>query len=229
VARFLSLMNSRVPRAVEDVKLVADVGFEVAVEKMKELSKDTDRLRNHYEEYCKDNPSRKVSLEEYAAFLSNPTKDGLIKISMKDKNALQMSFDSVEEIYGLFMQMDWSVCITKNNFFITSDAPLAVLFRTEKGYVIGSGFAMQNASVSFPLSSKVCLIGRYRALKKRVYVNGDYVDSINNRTIYMSERFVISTYKSNKIYKAVKNCLNYQKPRLDTEILKSRFRDQLVL
>jgi len=228
VARFLSLMHSRVPRAVEQVKQVADVGFEVAIEKMKELAKDTNRLKKHYEGYCKDSSNRKISLKEYASFLSNPTKDGLLRFKMKDKHALKMSFDTVEVISSLFMQMNWSLCITKKSFFITSDAPLTVLSKIGKGFIIGSGFAMQNASISFPLSPKVCLVGKYMPLKNKVYVEGDYVDSINKRTIYMAERFVISTYRSNKICKAVKNCPNYQKPRLDEEILKNNFRKKLI-
>lgn len=230
IAMFLSFMYSRAPRSIESAKEINQAGLDYVIEEMQKLSMEPAKLKKHYEEFCKvDAKNAAMSYDEFADFMSNPRKN--FKLGINEKHAIGDSFSIAEDVFYWLMQMHWCICgIKGKHFFITSDAPLNVFVQTDKDKAIfGGGFALPNVEIAFPLSSKLCLFLDKRSTEKYKHVYSDFVSEINNRTVHMAERFVISPYCSNKIYRMiVTHPHNYGKPKIDSELFKERFRQHGV-
>ena len=159
-ALFLAFAYTRVPRTVEVVKEIVNVGVEKVIETMKIDAENQEGLRKQYEGFLKSHHGKDihVSFEEFSELMADPTKYCSFKIN--EKHAVGRSLELVGGVHKLLMNMHWGIRYIKgDHFFITSDAPLNVFVPTDDDRAIfGGGLAQPAVQVAFPLSPKVCLL-----------------------------------------------------------------------
>ncbi len=229
IAMFLAFSHCRVPRAVQIVKEITLAMTDHIFDEWKELSKNPIKLKQHYHAYCQYKGDRfNMTLEEFAEMMADPLKHATVEAN--EKHALGESFMLAQMIHEQLMDMNWRLCsVKREHFFVTCDAPVNILVPVAKNKVIfGSGFALPRAEVSFPISPRLCLRATRKPMTRFEYVNGDFVDEINKRSIFMAERFVVSPFKSNRIGKMVaEHSKSYSQPKVNREIFKERFKKSL--
>lgn len=231
VAMFLSFMHARSTRAIEAAKEIENAGIDYSIDKLKAVSKNTDKFKELYNRFCVSDEGKdwKITFEEFSQLMSDPLKYATVQVN--EKYAIGDSLLTSETVYYVLMGMYWGIAhIGGDHFFITNDAPLNIFVQTDKDRAIfGGGISSPKAEISFPLSPKLCLRIMHKPIKRYYRAYADFVNEINKRTIYSAEQYVISPFRSNRIHKIVKEfAASYGKPKIDAELIKQKFKDDGV-
>lgn len=228
IAIFLSFMYTRAPRTIELTKEMGAVGINYRLDKLKDVANDAGKFKKLYEDFCasKEGKGCKISFKECSHLMSDPLK--YVKVQINEKHAIGDSLRMSEAIYRVLMSMHWGIgYIDDEHFFVTNDTPVNIFVPTnDKKAILGSGFGSPKAEINFPLSPKLCLRIRHTPINRYHRVYAGFVDEINRRSVYTAERYIISSFKSNRIYKIVKEAAStYGKPKIDAEKIRQRLED----
>lgn len=223
-AVFLAYAHTRVPRSVESVKEIMNVGLDMVVEKMKKISDSTDMLKEKYNEYCnRDDKSHNMTFEQFCDRYKDPSKD-CIFVPNKEK-ALFQSLEVTNDVLQELIKMNWSLYVVEqDHFFITNDSPLIIYTQVNnKEAIFGGGIGLDNVEIAFPLTPKLCLFICRKKMPPIKNVNYYTIKEINKRIVTQANRFIYSPYKSNRIIRLLKECpAKYGQPKLDHQVIKER-------
>jgi hypothetical protein len=222
IALFLSIMHCRIPRTVQIIREFHEALLDKASEHIAKTKTNKEIEDDYKRFFAKDNV---ISFEEFVDWNRNPKKH--FSYIINEKHMLDFSFKHIDTFYAHLKSMNWCICSIKgNNFFITCDAPLNVFsLNSLRQSYFGTGFGLQNVEVVFPLTPKLCIRMRHTPLPLFEKIESAYVNAINQRSIYMAEQYIFSTYKSNRILKFIKNYANtYKAPKVNKEEIKKKIR-----
>ena len=127
IAMFLAFTHCRSPRSIEAIKEIGEAQVNYLLDKLKERAKDPIEAKQMYERFAKSSNSSDapISFEDFTKMVSN------IQVEVNEKHSIGDSLLSAEKVHLRLMQMNWCICIAKkDNFFVTSDAPLIVFLPT---------------------------------------------------------------------------------------------------
>jgi hypothetical protein len=130
--------------------------------------------------------------EELIESLSNAQEK--FDIVVDRQYALLESLKACLVITKILYQMNWCLCrAPKNTFFLTSDSPLCVLAKTERGGLLfGSGFDRNNVQITFPISPHAAILIDRRHSQRRMAVGEAFVREANRNMALYAQRYVIS-------------------------------------
>lgn len=112
-----------------------------------------------------------------------------VRLEMRPNEAAWLSLHVPEAAFRAFRAMRWRlVGAPEGSEFITSDAPVNVLVLDEPNLGLDEALISPHAEVTFPLSPRMCLLGR------RAWPRGGPcspgVREVNDRQVHSAERFV---------------------------------------
>lgn len=231
VSMFLSFIHTRSSRTIEAVKEINNAGIDYTIDKLEEVSKNTDKFKKLYDGFCASDEGKdcKITFEEFRQLMTGQRENYIVQVN--EKHAIGDSLLMSEAVYHNLMSMHWSIqYINGDHFFVTSDSPLNLFVQTNNGKAIfGGGIGLPNVEIAFPLSPKLCLWMMWKPLQIYCRASASFITEINRRTIHAAERYVVSTFKSNNIHKIVKEfAVSYDKPKIDATLVKQRFKDNGV-
>src|SRR5206468_3130145 len=150
-------------------------------------------------------------------------------IDANEKPAMLEMLRSTMAVAHELVKFGWTLCrAARGSTFITSDAPLTAFSRRGDKALIGAGFGLPNAEVTFPISPEVCLLLRHGVRDGRMTVGKRFVGEINKRTAFHAHRIVIARYASQAIAGLVRRAsITLNRPRIDKQYMVDRFRREL--
>lgn len=231
VDTFLAFQACRIPSNVKIIQEVYMAGVDHIWDKMNETSKDPDKSKQEYESFRKSNkPGSDMSYESFCTTLAMPKER--FRINIDEKQSLMNSLFMSETIYKQLQKMTLCVHEIKNsNFFVTSDNPVNIFVPFPNNQAIfGGGIGLSNVEVSFPLTPTICLRLGYKNHGRYKVADFRFIEEVNKRLIANANKYIISPYKSNRILKLLKELKSfYNKPVIDTEVMKNRFKGKDVI
>ncbi|MFH1259731.1 MAG: DUF4238 domain-containing protein [Elusimicrobiota bacterium] len=223
---FMAFQETRATRSIDSVKEIMNTGLDVVLEKIRSTAGNPETMQKEYyryTNYCqgKGKPHN-MSFAEFCAMCKDPRKDCTIEPNAKI--ALGHSLEITKHIAGEMEKLNWTLYIAKDNrFFITNDSPINIFLQVNDKKAIFAGIGRKNVEVSFPLSSKICIFMCRKKMPSIQYVGCQEVEEINRRTVARANRFIYSTYRSNRIKKLIQKCpVLYGQKKLDYEIIKKQ-------
>jgi hypothetical protein len=191
---FASLMVTRIPTFRNSVgKLVREITRLVT----KMMAADEKRWEALLKGYERDSGERiDVPIDELREFALS---DDRYVIEIHPNEFVRLMAHGSRSIYGLFTRMRWSFLKSDNaSPFITSDTPVIP-------YVPGAspnmpiGFGMKRVEVSFPISRRLCMLGKYHGSEGFLSVDTKTVGDINSRTLSGAKRFLFTSFESRRL------------------------------
>jgi hypothetical protein len=137
------------------------------------------------------------------------------QMGFEGKRAMLDSIAMTDAYTVAFRRMEWGlVRAHEGAYFVTGDAPVCVFVPVGDNQVIFQyGVGLPDAQVSFPLSPTVLMLGFYRQPDLRTTF-GD----LNRRTARVSDRWVVSPYRSDYAASLVKEAAeSIGVPKIDAE------------
>jgi uncharacterized protein DUF4238 len=225
IAEFLALMHTRSPRTMQGITEASQV---VGIQVARFLADRPEMVREFLEQERLTGRPNIPSVEEMVENLRNVEERFEIKVNRK--RSLVDSFKLSESVAAELFKMNWCLCRAPTGaFFVTSDTPLCVFARTGADRaLLGAGFGLPNAEVTFPISPTVCLLLDRRHKKGRMAVGKQFVREANNRMAMIAERLVISAYRSDTVAALVaKHSFTRQLPKIDQSKFGNIFQQRL--
>lgn len=110
---------------------------------------------------------------------------------------MQQLFEMIDILLPLLGERKWSLLIAEDGAgdFVTSDRPVSLSWTITPllpGIFETPGFGLANTDVTFPLSKKLALLGRFEGISGRYRADQKRVATINSRTGMYCERFICS-------------------------------------
>jgi len=106
-------------------------------------------------------------------------------------------FEMVDTLLPLLAARKWSLFVADDGSgdFITSDRPVALAWTSapQQPGIFGPGFGLTETDVTFPLSKKLAVLGRFEGDAGRFGADRPRVATINSRTGMYCERFLCSS------------------------------------
>jgi len=197
---YLAAAHLRVPRNIDATRQLMQG---VLVESLRRISKDPQRVKTAWENAQRKYTAAALSEEKIKDLFENPEKH--VKIKTDAKVALLLNLQRFDDIARRLLAMNWSICdAVDESFFVVGDSPLVVFAPTGTSTAIfGGGFALPQVQIHFPISPKRCLYLTHTDFPAHERLSKSMVEEVNRRSIAMSERFVFSPYRSNRIQKLV--------------------------
>ena len=123
---------------------------------------------------------------------------GNFKVKVPQEYHIKHMATAYDELYKELFNLNWLVLKARaNDYFVTSDNPFWVQRRKAPPFVPQH---LSIGEITLPLTSKMCL---YMHEKGRafgtMFMNKEEVRKINSRTIYSSDRFIISRKRSDLV------------------------------
>lgn len=225
IAEFLAVMHTRSPRTIQGITEASQaIGIEVA----RFLADRPQMVREFLEQERLSGRPNIPSVEEMVDSLVNVKERFEIKVNRK--RSLIESFKLCERVAAELFKLNWCLCrAPTGTFFVTSDTPLCAFARTGRDRaLLGAGFGLPNAEVTFPISPTVCLLLDQRHKKGRMAVGNQFVREANNRMAAIAERLVISAYRSDTVAALVtKYSFTRQLPKIDRPTFGRIFQQRL--
>ncbi len=112
-----------------------------------------------------------------------------VRIEMRPKEAARLSLHVPEGAFGAFRAMRWRLVeAPEGSEFITSDVPVNIFCPDGPSVGLDDGLMPSNAEVTFPVSPRMCLVGRRDRARSGSCSPG--VLEVNQRQARAAERFV---------------------------------------
>jgi hypothetical protein len=129
------------------------------------------------------------------SFMKSP--DFRVQVDDPDWLLLQ-SFSGEEEILRLLRERAWSLWVAEKgqDSFITSDCPLALLWKKAHPVGFRPGFAHRDTHIFFPLTKRLLLYGSYEGEGGLIEASRTQAAVANHVMVSTSGRFVYSPEKS---------------------------------
>lgn len=201
VAYFLALLHLRNPKTARWFEAIAEL---VAVEKAKALAQDPVQFDKFWEKLMKEESiPPELTKEKISEMAKNLDEHFVVKFDPQYTTFSPLMH--AEAIFNELKSMYWCLCSAPKGWdFITSDSPVVVRFRKERGVAFGGGFGHPTAKVIFPISPQVCLYLSRNFPYKAKKVNSSFVKNANRDTAINAERFVFASLHSDGIENLVK-------------------------
>jgi hypothetical protein len=158
--------------------------------------------------------------EEFIASLRNA--EDKFDIVVNREYALLKALRACVVITKILHQMNWCLCwAPKDTFFLTSDSPLCVMAKTERGGLLfGSGFDRDNVQIVFPISPQAAILIDRRHSQRRMAVSDAFVRESNLHMAMYAQRFVISHLKTRATSNLVRWAAQTRAfPKLDRKVV----------
>ncbi|MEW6145133.1 MAG: DUF4238 domain-containing protein [Thermodesulfobacteriota bacterium] len=198
LAIFFSFIATRVPRSIE---LSREIYKELVIHRLKKLSKKREEIERAIEHLKLMEDDVILSVDQFEEFCKDPEKN--YRLSVNKTLAMASSIELSRDIYLQLMDMNWCLCRSQSDIlYVTSDAPLVPLASRYDGLPqIGVGYGLRDVEVTMPISPTLCIHMSRKPLQKYRAVNKDFVKEINRRTSWNAEKMIISSIRSNNVYK----------------------------
>jgi len=95
------------------------------------------------------------------------------------------------------MQRSWILLIIEDNneWFVTSDRPVKLVWSDTNAPNFGPGFGMKNSELYFPLSKNMLMIGSYKLPSATLRITKEFVATYNSLQFLYTTRFIYSPTK----------------------------------
>ena len=220
MALFVGHMLGRSPRTIGADQETREALY---MAMMRNLAKQPERQK--FDELKKEGKLPGVeNLEDLQRFLDEFEERTTVTASRKYSMAQSVSLG--HKMGDLLLRMRWTlVSSPSNEFFITSDCPVAVVHFPEPGKAgFGGGIAHPTAEVCFPLSPEVCLNMNYRNGQRHRKASARTVTEYNRYQAAVADRFVLSPMQTQDIQRMVQRFAHTRaQPKVDREMLIDRF------
>jgi hypothetical protein len=143
-----------------------------------------------------------MPIEELRQFIL----DGEYTLSVDPQVSLAFSVKSIQEIFGIFYQMNWVFVKATDYKFINCDNPL---FYFDPAHNLdsfyGVGLINKNLEVTLPLSRNLCAVGGWKLETDCLTIQGksEMVKAINRRTAASAQRYVYSSENSEPLNRMI--------------------------
>jgi Protein of unknown function (DUF4238) len=221
---FLSFMHTRVPSAVRQAR---EIHSAFAIGMMKAYAENPKAFRMIHEKYRRETGNHELPFEtllDHARHLEER-----FSVDANEKPAMLEMLRSTMAVPYELVKFGWTLCrAARGSTFITSDGPFTAFSRRGDKALVGAGFGLPNAEVSFPVSPEVCLLLRRGVGDGRMVVGKKFVAEINKRTAFHAQRIVIARYASQATARLVRRAsITLNRPRIDKQYMIDRFRSEL--
>lgn len=202
VLEYVAAMFTRVPRTVEYAKELSGV---LVLDNLKSLGDRRADLQRALERYTAEIGVAAPPIERVVETIRDFEQRFTLEVD--DRHPLAVSLRMTPVVAAELVRMNWCLLdAPSGSFFITGDCPLTVFTPVRAGRVMfGAGLRRPEAEVTFPLSPTVCLFLDYAGTNRRRRIRADLVREINRRTAFSAERFVFSTYATERVRQYVVN------------------------
>lgn len=132
-----------------------------------------------------------VSYEDMKSFVRSG-----FRLDLNRGYQIGTELDGVDTILPLLAQRNWWMMRSPKYSagFVTCDHPVSLMWSnpTERGGIFGPGFGHRNTQITFPLTSKIALVGAFELEEQSDEVSDTLVAEINGATIAAARRQVYS-------------------------------------
>lgn len=178
LSAFISLMRYRVPSFANHIE-----------KSLCAVVLDTFKIMNRTGKFGATPPALQKLFDEKGI-------DASLKIKISNWKVLSHMFGTglAPESIGLLMEYKYHLySAEKDNFFVTSDNPVALYHPNyEQIRPYGVGFAIKGVEVTFPLSSDTLIRASHSLEPGSSIATADEVREFNRRTITASERYIFA-------------------------------------
>jgi hypothetical protein len=185
----VALMVARVPRTRE---VFSRPIVETSRMMLQILASDERRLRSAYEGARQKDPS----LPENPDYdkMRETVSTGRYVLNVSQNYQLKQLFEIADTVLPLLAERLWSLLIAPEGVdFLTSDCPVAIEWtRPQPPSPFGAAFGPAETDVTFPLTRRFALLGRFEGPAETAVVSLKDVASINTRTCKWGQRFACS-------------------------------------
>ncbi len=225
LALFISLMATRIPRAIQAVR---EVGEAISTYMLKDLANQPDAIEKLLDEAREEGITEDdMTVDDFRDLIND--FENQFEMSFDKKYATGLSLFTSGAIFLELIKMNWCLCRAPSNmYFITSDCPVVCFVLDDDGSAkFGGGFKLPNAEVTFPLSPTKCLHLDRRHTHQYRAISEVFVKEINKRTAWAAERFIISHARSKYVQRLNEWSSESRKlPIMDQKQLFKEFREK---
>ena len=205
LAGYVALSHVRVPTVHRTIDHITSLFH---AEQMEAFANNDQAIRQFVEEHRRETGEDLDPLK-----FKEDLTGGSVVVAQKSKGwTLLQMFRMMETIHELIFRMHWTFMIASNEDggFLTSDNPVS-LYDPVGGPRGAIGFASTPAAYfMFPLSRKLCLVGRHWKGSEVIKLTPFEVRRINTGAIARSDQQVYAPFWSNKIQKIVDNAVSHK-------------------
>jgi hypothetical protein len=185
-----ALFFVRVPRTRNAIaRFIDDVG-----KRMNKMIVSTPEVyRNFIERMRKHGEILPEGIHDYEA-LKNFVARGEYTVELDRTWHVARVLEACDMLMPIFMMRSWSLLVAREGegSLLCSDSPVAVTWTQDVRAPYGPGFGLRNTMVTFPLNSRVALVGEFDKPSVVKAVPKRFVASVNSFTAGPAERFVYS-------------------------------------
>ena len=220
LSEFLALLHVRGPRMLE---VTSEFLIAEAYHFFEHAAANPDLIRQFIKEKGAEMAARGKPIpneEEFIAGLRNA--EDKFDIVVNREHAVLKALTACVVVTNILHQMNWCLCwAPKDTFFLTSDSPLCVLAKPERGGLLfGSGFDRDNVQIVFPVSPKAAILIDRRHRQRRMAVGESFVRESNLHMAMYAQRFVISHIRTRTTSSLVRWAAQTRAfPKLDRKVV----------
>lgn len=156
------------------------------------------------------------ALKPYGSSMSELLESGTVIPKITMPQVTMQGLTALPVVHGLLMRMNWCLLeSSKDNYFILSDHPCAILDPDLRYHEMGLGFVQKNIEITMPIGKNHCLLASWKKIPERVKLSKRQVLNINRRSAVFGERFFVYPLQTRKL-------LNFLLPYKDCNF-ESRF------
>jgi hypothetical protein len=185
----VAVMVARVPRTRD---VLSKPIVETSEMMLQILASDERRLRAAYEAARQKTPSLLENPDFYK--MREMVATGGYVLGVSQNYQLKQLFEVVDIVLPVLADRLWSLLIAPEGVdFVTSDCPVAVEWtRPQPPSPFGAAFGLAETDVTFPLTRRLALLGRFEGPAETGAASLKGVASINTRTCRWGQRFACS-------------------------------------
>jgi len=147
-----------------------------------------------------DFPQVPEALKPYGSSMSELLENGTIVPQITMPQVTMGGLCAIPVVHALLVKMNWCLLeSSRDNYFILSDHPCAILDPDLRYHGMGLGLIQKNIEITMPIGKNHCLLASWKKIPQRIKLSKSQVSNINKRSAVFGERFFVHPLETKKV------------------------------